>query len=153
MFRFLYQKIIQKLNEDTYEHFFAVFNPSPRGGWVGALLLFPTLLLAQKSTDVQLANHELCRVTFYSPSIVRIEKYAEGSAARRSAESLVVTMQPEEVAVSVKRNAGRTQVASKELQVSVDHRTGQRSVPASWENLAEGGCPQLDRHQRGSRQG
>jgi len=97
---------------------------SLRGGWVGALLLFPTLLLAQKSTDVQLANHELCRVTFYSPSIVRIEKYAEGSAARRSAESLVVTMQPEEVAVSVKRNAGRTQVTSKELQVSVDHRTG-----------------------------
>ena len=111
------------------------------------LLLFPITLSAQtknaSATEVPLKDNSLCRVTFYSPEIVRIEKYAKGAVANRSHESLAVTMQPEDVKVSVKKQQGSTRIASPKLTVSIDHRTGSVQFQGRGKMLMKEGSHQL----------
>ena len=110
--------------------------------------LLPTLLSAQesaltKSTDIRLSDNSICRVTFYSPAIVRMEKYADNAPSRSAQSNLVVTMQPQDVKLSVKRQANRTQLSSSQLTVTIDHKTGAAQFNAKGKTLLKEGTHRI----------
>lgn len=81
-------------------------------------------LAAESSATVVNAQGNVCRVTFYSPEIVRVVKYPEGSGGPER-KSLVVTMEPQDdVRLSVSDAGGATVVKSRTLTVSIDRQTG-----------------------------
>lgn len=90
------------------------------------LALMPILLWGQSghAVDVSYADGQLCRVTFYTPSIVRVEKYAAGVNPDGARQSLVVCMEPDNTPPAVKRKKGQTLVSSSKLTVTIDHLTG-----------------------------
>lgn len=80
-----------------------------------------TLMLAAACTLTAGAQ----RVEFYSPSIVRIVKTADGKEAEK--QSLTVIAKPEKVTMSVKTQNGKTVYRTKALTVTVDNGTQQVS--------------------------
>ena len=122
------------------------------------LTLLPTLLPAQESaptqsTDIKLSDNALCRVTFYSPTIVRIEKYSQDALPRTTRKSLAVSMLPEDVKLNVKRQSTRTQIASPRLNVSVDHKTGSVQFSSKGKTLLKEGPHSITAITEGADQG
>lgn len=64
---------------------------------------------------------EAQKIEFFTPDIVRVTKTADGKDMEK--KSLTVTATPQKVAVSVKRNGGKTVYKSKALTVTVDNST------------------------------
>lgn len=79
---------------------------------------------AKSGETVVKAQGNVCRVTFYSPDIVRVVRHPE-EAAGPERKSLVVTMASQEnVKLSVSDDGEATVVKSTALTVSIDRRTG-----------------------------
>ncbi|MBQ7685120.1 MAG: DUF4968 domain-containing protein, partial [Bacteroidaceae bacterium] len=91
------------------------------------LLIFATFFVASRAEAKPVSvkwNGGETRVTFMSPSIVRVEHGA--SLAKEAQKSLVVTMLPEaNVNVSVKDKAQELTLASETLKVIVNKTNGQ----------------------------
>ncbi|MDO4172761.1 MAG: glycoside hydrolase family 31 protein, partial [Prevotellaceae bacterium] len=72
---------------------------------------------------------EAQKIEFFTPDIVRVTKTADGKDMEK--KSLTVTATPQKVAVSVKRNGGKTVYKSKALTVTVDNSTQKVSFSSS----------------------
>ena len=63
------------------------------------------------------------KVTFYSPEIVRVVKIPAGKPGN-TRESLVVTMEPQDVKVQKSENSSAVTLKSPVLTVKIDKKTG-----------------------------
>ena len=68
---------------------------------------------------------EAQKITFFSPTVVRVEKTADGQIAEK--KSLVITATPQKVAVNVKQADGKTVYRTNALTVTVDDKSQQVS--------------------------
>ena len=68
---------------------------------------------------------EAQKITFFSPTVVRVEKTTDGQFAEK--KSLVITATPQKVAVSVKQADGKTVYRTNALTVTVDDKSQQVS--------------------------
>ena len=88
------------------------------------LAAFIAEALAGPVSPVEVATPEaVTKVTFYSPEIVRIVKIPAGKPGN-TRESLVVTMQPQDVKIQKSENAGSVTLKSPALTVKIDKKTG-----------------------------
>ena len=84
----------------------------------------------QTSTEVE-AGGNICRVTFYTPDIVRVTKAPVGYTYKEQ-KSEVVTLSPNgSIPVSVTSNSTTTKMKSDALIVTIDRRTGLVSFASS----------------------
>ena len=74
------------------------------------------------------------KVTFYSPEIVRVVKVPAGKPGN-TRESLVVTMEPQDVKVQKSENSTAVTLKSPVLTVKIDKKTGLVQFLAKGKNL------------------
>ena len=88
------------------------------------LAAFIAEALAVPVSPVEVATPEaVTKVTFYSPEIVRVVKVPAGKPGN-TRESLVVTMEPQDVKVQKSENATAVTLKSPVLTVKIDKKTG-----------------------------
>ena len=86
--------------------------------------LFGAIALSAQTTEITTNDGTHCRVSFYSPQIVRVTKWAS-TAQEPQQKSLVVTMQPQQDLQVSKKTAGKTvTMTAGKLSVIIDQRTG-----------------------------
>ena len=98
-----------------------------------ALLVMVCGLNAKEPVEVK-AGGTTTKVTFYSPEIVRVVKVLDGTAGN-TRESLVVTMQPQDVKVQKSENSSAVTLKSSALTVKIDKKTGLVQVLANGKNM------------------
>ena len=103
------------------------------------LLLFACLAMvvmtSAQTTEIVTNDGTHCRVSFYSPNIVRVTKWAS-TAAEPQAKSLVVTMQPQSgLNVSIKESGKTVTMTSSQLSLTIDGRTGNIRFAHAGKNL------------------
>ena len=77
------------------------------------------------------AGGNVCRVTFYTPDIVRVTKHPVGTTAPQT-KSEVVTLEPQSsLSINVTPNASAVRLKSESLVVTIDRRTGLLSFATS----------------------
>ena len=70
------------------------------------------------------AGGNVCRITFYTPDIVRVTKHPVGTTAPQT-KSEVITMTPTaSLPITVSPSASTVRLKSSSLQVTIDRRTG-----------------------------
>ncbi len=84
-------------------------------------------------TEVNTGN-AVTKVTFYSPEIVRVVKVPAGKSGN-TRESLVVTMQPQDVNVQKSENSTSVTLKSPVLTVKIDKKTGLVQFLSKGKNL------------------
>lgn len=104
------------------------------------------------NAEVEAAG-KICRVTFYSPDIVRITKYPVGSVQPETA-SEVVTMSPQ-ASLDIINNTGATAVklSSSSLTVTIDKRTGLVTFATKGKNLLKEKAVSFERRESGTDKG
>ena len=98
-----------------------------------ALLVMVCGLNAKETVEVK-AGGTTTKVTFYSPEIVRVVKVLDGTAGN-TRESLVVTMQPQDVKVQKSENSSAVTLKSSSLTVKIDKKTGLVQFLANGKNM------------------
>ena len=98
-----------------------------------ALLVMVCGLNAKETVEVK-AGGTTTKVTFYSPEIVRVVKVLDGTAGN-TRESLVVTMQPQDVKVQKSENSSAVTLKSSALTVKIDKKTGLVQFLANGKNM------------------
>jgi len=88
------------------------------------MLVFSTGMLAGPAEPVEINTGDaVTKVTFYSPEIVRVVKVPAGKPGN-TRESLVVTMEPQDVKVQKSENSSAVTLKSPVLTVKIDKKTG-----------------------------
>ena len=88
------------------------------------MLVFSTGMLAGPAEPVEINTGDaVTKVTFYSPEIVRVVKVPTGKPGN-TRESLVVTMEPQDVKVQKSENSSAVTLKSPVLTVKIDKKTG-----------------------------
>ena len=88
------------------------------------MLTFVVSMYAGSVTPVEVtAGGTVTKVTFYSPEIVRVVKVPAGKPGN-TRESLVVTMNPQNVNVQKSENSSSVTLKSPVLTVKIDKKTG-----------------------------
>lgn len=107
----------------------------------------------QKSHAEVEAAGNVCRVTFYSPDIVRVTKYPVGSVQPETA-SEVVTMAPQ-ASLDINNNTSATAVklSSSSLMVTIDKRTGLVTFAAKGKNLLKEKAVSFEKRESGTDKG
>lgn len=102
--------------------------------------------------EVEAAGN-VCRVTFYSPDIVRVTKYPVGSVQPETA-SEVVTMAPQ-ASLDINNNTSATAVklSSSSLMVTIDKRTGLVTFAAKGKNLLKEKAVSFEKRESGTDKG
>ena len=98
-----------------------------------SLLVMVCGLNAKETVEVK-AGGTTTKVTFYSPEIVRVVKVLDGTAGN-TRESLVVTMQPQDVKVQKSENSSAVTLKSSSLTVKIDKKTGLVQFLANGKNM------------------
>ena len=94
-------------------------------------LLLALFILGARSENKPVSvetRQGITRLTFFSPTILRIEHQA--TQADQGQKSLVVTMQPQDIDVKVRKASGQTTASSSALKAIIDHKTGIVTVQA-----------------------
>ena len=92
-------------------------------------------LLSAQTAEVTTNDGTHCRVSFYSPQIVRVTKWPS-TAHEPQQKSLVVTMQPQQDLQVSKKTAGKTvTMTAGKLTVIIDQRTGNIRFVHAGKNL------------------
>jgi len=91
------------------------------------------------SYKMQVADGQVCEVTVYSPSIVRVLKYPAGTTPEKSSYSVI--MDPQSVKCKVDSSDASLEITTECLRVNVDKATGaaQFFAPDGHQLLAETG--------------
>jgi len=71
---------------------------------------------------MQVADGQVCEVTVYSPSIVRVLKYPAGTTPEKSSYSVI--MDPQSVKCKVDSSDASLEITTECLRVNVDKATG-----------------------------
>ena len=99
------------------------------------LCLAIAMICAKASETVEVkANGAVTKVTFYSPEIVRVVKVLEGTAGN-TRESLVVTMEPQDVKVQKSESSAAVTLKSSAVTVRIDKKTGLVQFLAGGKNM------------------
>ena len=99
------------------------------------ICLFGAIALSAQTTEITTNDGTHCRVSFYSPRIVRVTKWPS-TAQEPQQKSLVVTMQPQQDLQVSKKTAGKTvTMTAGKLTVIIDQRTGNIRFVHAGKNL------------------
>lgn len=99
------------------------------------MLVFSTGMLAGPAEPVEINTGDaVTKVTFYSPEIVRVVKVPAGKPGN-TRESLVVTMEPQDVKVQKSENSSAVTLKSPVLTVKIDKKTGLVQFMTKGKNL------------------
>ena len=98
-----------------------------------ALWMMVCGLNAKETVEVK-AGGATTKVTFYSPEIVRVVKVLDGTVGN-TRESLVVTMQPQDVKVQKSENSSAVTLKSSVVTVKIDKKTGLVQFLANGKNM------------------
>ncbi|MDO4461960.1 MAG: glycoside hydrolase family 31 protein [Bacteroidia bacterium] len=120
------------------------------------IMAFVAILAANGQTKNQVkvnADGNQIEVSFYSPTIVRVQKCPEGKTMPIT-QSEVVTMQPrEDFKVTVKESGASVRMNSAELTVTIDKRTGLVQFAALGKSLLKEKSITFEERQNGSDKG
>ncbi len=83
-----------------------------------------TVTKQKNGVKVDLDGKPTTEVTIYSPSIVRVTKYADGLKQMPEKKSYSVVLAPQKTDFTVDETAGKTTVKTGKITVSVDNATG-----------------------------
>ena len=99
------------------------------------MLVFSTGMLAGPAEPVEINTGDaVTKVTFYSPEIVRVVKVPAGKPGN-TRESLVVTMEPQDVKVQKSENSSAVTLKSPVLTVRIEKKTGLVQFMTKGKNL------------------